>query len=424
MIELIGNDLQASFPEVHRDAICRVTFQRTLRVPDDGKEYPLPAGLGSFPLFSVDDYDVPPDWKEHGGVFLPMYQSEAMWLNFDAVSEYPFALKIAAGKVNAVTGSLWKNDLDGSPQEYVVVPEQRWIDGFYVAKGAVKQFVAAPLGSGITVEEQITGNAEYGGVQLLIVPMKKDFYDANIEVPRALAHELSELQLRIRQAFRDLEPLMERAEERMARLANRLDSTAHTINAAPGTPHWRPAKAEAMEAKATLQQAERLRGLWEKSFASPRRGRHGVENDYWEMARLSVSECADSEIPARYSMGLGAGGRILQEIAADPWGIDAWDMAHGSRCYVHLVNSAHFQALTGKLPPTQPISADDYKDAGIPWFDYYLKGDVLGGSDVLAKVKTAAEIWAERGDELPGNKPIRISGTVDLSSRAESIPLQ
>ena len=39
-------------------------------------------------------------------------------------------------------------------------------------------------------------------------------------------------------------------------------------------------------------------------------------------------------------------------------------MAHGSRCYVHLVNSAHFHALTGKLPPTEPISATEYEEAG------------------------------------------------------------
>lgn len=28
----------------------KVEFQRTLRIPDDGNEYPLPPGLGSFPI--------------------------------------------------------------------------------------------------------------------------------------------------------------------------------------------------------------------------------------------------------------------------------------------------------------------------------------------------------------------------------------
>jgi hypothetical protein len=30
-----------------------VAFQRTLRIPDDGHGYPLPPGLGRFPIFKV-----------------------------------------------------------------------------------------------------------------------------------------------------------------------------------------------------------------------------------------------------------------------------------------------------------------------------------------------------------------------------------
>ena len=38
--------LRARFPKVHPKAELDITFQRTLRIPDDGKDYPLPAGLG------------------------------------------------------------------------------------------------------------------------------------------------------------------------------------------------------------------------------------------------------------------------------------------------------------------------------------------------------------------------------------------
>jgi hypothetical protein len=31
-----------------------ITFLRTLRIPDDGKTYPLPPGLGRFPVRRVD----------------------------------------------------------------------------------------------------------------------------------------------------------------------------------------------------------------------------------------------------------------------------------------------------------------------------------------------------------------------------------
>ena len=34
----------------------QVSFLRTLRIPDDGKTYPLPPGMGRFPIRRVDDY--------------------------------------------------------------------------------------------------------------------------------------------------------------------------------------------------------------------------------------------------------------------------------------------------------------------------------------------------------------------------------
>ena len=44
----------------------KIEFQRTLRIPDDGKIYPLPAGFGRFPLRHVDDHKetVPESWIE------------------------------------------------------------------------------------------------------------------------------------------------------------------------------------------------------------------------------------------------------------------------------------------------------------------------------------------------------------------------
>jgi len=182
MIELRNDQLCVSVPDVHKDATGQICFQRTLRIPDDNREYPLPAGLGEFPIFHVDDYAkiVPVDWIDHGGVFLPMYQSEAMWISFNWVSRYPFAIKIAAGKINAVTGEPWTNGLSDSPQDYVVVPEQPWLDGFSIREGLIRQFVAMPLGEGYTAEGQITGEEHHGGLQLAIYPMKAEYYEKHI----------------------------------------------------------------------------------------------------------------------------------------------------------------------------------------------------------------------------------------------------
>ena len=137
MIELKSNKLVFSFPEVHPQARLEIAFERTLRIPDDGKDHFLPPGLGEFPLRHVDDFaeGVPAEWLRHGGVMLPMHQAEAMWIKFDSAvvpghdAQYPFAVKIAAGKIDAVSGEKWTNNLHGVPQDYVVVPEQPWLDG-------------------------------------------------------------------------------------------------------------------------------------------------------------------------------------------------------------------------------------------------------------------------------------------------------
>ena len=177
MIHLKTNQLEFSFPEVHPEARLLIEFQRTLRIPDDDKDYPLPAGLGRFPLRTVDEFasTLPPDWREHGGVMLPMYQSEAMWINFHGPG-YPFVVKAAAGKINAVTGEPWNERFPVGPQHYVVVPGQPWLDGFCVEKGVIRQFVALPLGSGYSAEEQLTGKAEFGGLQIVVSPMKPELY--------------------------------------------------------------------------------------------------------------------------------------------------------------------------------------------------------------------------------------------------------
>ena len=147
-----------------------VTFQRTLRVPDDGRDYPLPPGLGKLPILSVEDFaaGAPAAWRERGGVFIPLRQSEALWLGFRAEEWKPNAVKVGVGGVNAVTGGPWHANLTEAEQDYLVCPPQLWLDGIKSGEGRVRQFVAAPLGEGITVEAQVTGADNFGGIQLVV----------------------------------------------------------------------------------------------------------------------------------------------------------------------------------------------------------------------------------------------------------------
>lgn len=143
-----------------------VRFIRTLRLPEQGT-HPLPPGLGEFPVRRVADYadTVPESWRARGGVMLPVYLREAMWLSFAGTRE-PTALQVGVGKVCAVSGRSWSGRLSRDPQNYVVLPRQPWLDGINSGTGTVRQFVAVPLGMGATVEGQVTGEEVWGGVQL------------------------------------------------------------------------------------------------------------------------------------------------------------------------------------------------------------------------------------------------------------------
>ena len=325
MIELNNHLLTFQFPEVHSEAKCSIHFQRTLRLPDDNRVYPLPPGLGCFPLTHVDDLEdlIPEAWHQHGGIFFPMYQSEAMWICFD--TSYPFAIKVAAGKINAVTGGAWSNTLQQDPQDYLVIPEQPWLDGFAISKGKIRQFVAMPLGKGYTAEEQITGKAEHGGVQIIVYPMKKEAYQKIVA---------------------------ERREPRTAGM-----------------------------------------------FAG-------------------VSEYDRCSQGLDFDMGLAPGGVMRQEIYEDFYGIDSWEPAAFSRCYVHIANSKQYAKLTGNFPPTMPPTAKDYTEAGLPWFDYYSDNlKALSGSQTLSQLDSVAAKGMKK-DEAPlsENDPVAPGHVVKLGT--------
>lgn len=328
MLELKRNQLKFSFPDIHPDASIEITLHRTLRIPDDGKTYPLPPSLGSFPVRLVDDFKdrVPAQWIEHGGVMLPIYQSEAMWLSFQSNhsglrdSGYPFAIKVATGKRSALTGDPWSTGLKAG--DYTVSPGQPWLDGYVVEKGVVRQFVAAPLGAGFTAEEQITGKAEFGGLQIEVIPMKRTEYERRFP------------------------------ERRMVPISEVQDYMCCDFNSAPAT-----------------------------------------------------------------DMGLAPGGRMKQQVFEDTFGLDAWDFSARHRCFVHLANSLVWRAITKKDPPHPPITAREYTNQGLPWFDYY-KDDAkaLEGKTTLKNLKSILATGFQKGFHfLPENESADPTRVIDVT---------
>jgi hypothetical protein len=140
-----------------------------------------------------------------------------MWIAFetDTTEDGPerFVIKPFVGGVNGISGESMIGDMATlarqlnsiSPkQDYIVLPEQMWLDGIATSPGRVKQFVATPMlaeyqqslqssnkqknresesqdetkssettqsfPTGTSVEYQVTGRESVGGIQLHIIP--------------------------------------------------------------------------------------------------------------------------------------------------------------------------------------------------------------------------------------------------------------
>lgn len=331
-----------------------VRFHRTLRLPDDGNTYPLPPSLGAFPLRRVKDYasSVPKSWLEHGGVFLPMFQREAAWLSFSCPHYAPQALKVAVGMINAITGKPWKDAIGTGKQDYIVAPPQPWLDGINAGDDMIRQFVAMPLGQGYTVEGQVSGEEHFGGIQLLSFLPKRD-------------HRFA-------------------AEWRQKRMVGRNAVAA----ASPGN-HWSDSGAT-MDCSFDNAMMASLSEPVAVAAAAPASAPFVVHESKKSLLR--------SARPVGAEMGLAAGGRMQQAIYPDPYGADIWDTKRAGRVYVHIVNSALWQQITGEPAPPSPVTAATYAQHGMPWFDLYDEhlGDVAP-SKVLSQVKSVKEMDADKG---------------------------
>lgn len=160
--------------QIRIGARLSISFQRTLRVPEDDRTYPLPPGLGLFPLLQLTSYRdrVPAQWfTAIPAALMPIYQREALWLGFKAAAWKPNAVKLAIGGINVLTGEPDSDQLCDNPQNYIVCPPQPWIDGIQTGQGTIRQFVAMPLGQGYTVEAAIAGT-ETGGLQIVVFEPK------------------------------------------------------------------------------------------------------------------------------------------------------------------------------------------------------------------------------------------------------------
>lgn len=141
---IIGND----YIEINND--LEIYFNKTIKVPNDGKIYNLPPSMGRFKLEKNNDYTTA----------LKMRENEATWIKFNTSKNY--AIMVKAGNLNAVSGIV-DNKLSQNPQNYLSLPSQLWFDGICVKRkndgqkqiNLVRQFVAVDEENPISLENQL-----------------------------------------------------------------------------------------------------------------------------------------------------------------------------------------------------------------------------------------------------------------------------
>lgn len=175
MISFKRDYVSLAFTHVHKKARADIALIRTLRVPDDGNDYPLPPGLGRFPVVASKAAHTADAARADRTGLVPMWPSEALWLDFTGNS-YPCAVKIGVGGANALTGERLTADLSAE-QDYVVVPGQPWLDGVLVSDGAVRQFVAEGDAKGRTIASQLGIDGSHPSIEMLFYPMRRPRYE-------------------------------------------------------------------------------------------------------------------------------------------------------------------------------------------------------------------------------------------------------
>ena len=109
----------------------------------------------------MDEEGLPSSWKKRKGCILPMWQKEAMWMDFSAdapclviqpvesvILDYLLcfycdisgAVKIGVGKINAITGKPWQSrtlSTTKDTQNYCPLPRQPYVPMFLLVSDRI-----------------------------------------------------------------------------------------------------------------------------------------------------------------------------------------------------------------------------------------------------------------------------------------------
>ncbi|KAI0448110.1 hypothetical protein F4803DRAFT_545629 [Xylaria telfairii] len=420
-----------------KDALT-LTFHRTIRIPDNHKSInSLPPNMGEFQIYKVQDYvkQVPMEVAKKSGLFLTMYQREAMWIRFHAI--LPFAIRVFVGGINAVSGFPMDQRAkqprkkaavrkEGEPvQDYMVVPSQPWLDGIVCEDGKVRQFVAQPRGSGFSVEQQITGGDTEGGIQVEIIPIKCGPLPDKLDV-----------------LFVDGQGRQCRRGLNLAQMGLGESSTWNNMKVALSLEFGVPVNEQVLSPYVEWNHYLPIRDdakIGEYYFRPgfvlrlSRDARHAAHPPRVPLGGSNLSHHDAAEVPPSYSsianqigqMSVAAGGLMVQNIMRDnnpqyTWKTDAAILFH-----IHILDTATFAAVMNKPPPPTPISAKTYKEHPLALLGFrprMVMADNESSTDGLSFYK----MWSEEPTGIYGNfaKVKSIAALEKERAQEEGVPYQ
>jgi hypothetical protein len=260
-----------------------------------------------------------------------------------------------------------------------------------------------PLGSGYSVEAQITGADLIGGLQIEVVPAEQLNPTLPV-VPRSIVPTLP---------VHPRNPVI-------ARDANTPHFSIYVRTLIGKTITLRASNLHTVhEIKSRIQNIEGIPPDQQRLVVDGRQ----LEDDR-VIADYGVTSSSVIHLvlrlrgggPVQPEMGIAAGGLIKQTIVNDNNNPTIWDTGNGTIFNVQILNSAAFEAITGKAPPKTPVTARTYAAHGYPYYDIYdekpsgIKGDFSGvqsvaekdlqGVPALEKAKAVAEVIEDTNNPL------------------------
>ncbi|EKM58883.1 uncharacterized protein PHACADRAFT_205102 [Phanerochaete carnosa HHB-10118-sp] len=413
-----------------------IAFMRTLRVPDDGKTYVLPARLDKFPLYNAADFasQLPQSIARKGGLLMAMHQCEAMWISFAETEVHsPYAVKVSTGGVNAITG-MPKNITNKGRQDYLTVGPgdntQAWLDGFSTERGVVRQFVAIPTGHKLSIEAQITGKENVGGIQIDVFPLYNAppfFYYGPGQIPLYKNYSAHRANLRTGESIVFIDenysrPLIQGSTYGLSKAGLTIYLCAvggvYNVEMQIIIKAWHRTiclQVHLFDSISSVKYKIQHKLSMHTDLLQLQFGGRRLEDDKTlAECRITNESTLHVMLPLRGGgegpdasdraggAGFAAGGKISQKIIRDRFSAAAYNFGAGCRLHVTILSPAFLSQLTGRAPIPTPISMKTYLKAGLPWFALYDKGtpsaNNISFNHPLASIKSLLAGFRKRRD--------------------------